>query len=300
MGPTASGKTDLALALCDSLPCDIISVDSALIYRGMDIGTAKPDKAILQRYPHRLVDICDPIATYSVADFCEDAKKEIMLSLHANRIPLLVGGSMLYFRGLTQGLSTLPSSDPFIRSKIREQAELLGWPAMHARLAMCDPESAGRLHPNDAQRIGRALEVFEMMGRSMSEYWRISIEASTFSSLCIGLFPDDRQWLHQRIEQRFHHMIAEGFIGEVETLYHRGDCHLDLPSMRCVGYRQVWQYLAGVLSHEQMVQQGIVATRQLAKRQLTWLRSWPELQRCDPRDPQLFTKIFSLISQRSA
>lgn len=287
MGPTASGKTDLAIQLADQLPVDLISVDSALIYRGMDIGTAKPDADTLSRYPHALVDILDPSQSYSAAEFRNDALRCIEQSHAQGRLPLLVGGTMMYFNALLKGLADLPVSDPQLRAELEARVATEGIEQLHAQLQRVDPESAQRLHPTDTQRVQRALEVYLLTGRSLSEHWQAqAVSALPYRVLCLGLMPDDRTWLHQRIAQRFQLMLEAGFETEVMSLYQRGDLHEGLPSIRCVGYRQMWQYLEGQLSYEQMCDKAIVATRQLAKRQYTWLRSWPDLHRLsqDKRD----------------
>lgn len=275
MGPTASGKTDLAVELCGRLPCDIVSVDSALVYRGMDIGTAKPEPRLLAEAPHRLIDICDPNEVYSAARFCEDAAREMAEIAAAGRVPLLVGGTMLYFRALQQGLSRLPGADPVIRARLDEKASAEGWSALHRLLAEVDPATAGRIHPNDPQRIQRALEVYEIAGRPMSQLLREKREPPTleYRFLKLAPTPESRPALHQRIERRFLRMLALGFEDEVRALWARGDLTRDMPSMRCVGYRQMLNYLCDEYSFDEMIRRGIAATRQLAKRQLTWLRS---------------------------
>jgi tRNA dimethylallyltransferase len=275
MGPTASGKTDLAVELIERLPCDIVSVDSAMVYRGMDIGTAKPDAATLARAPHRLIDCCDPADAYSAARFRDDALREMADIAVAGRIPLLVGGTMLYFRALQQGLSPLPSADAAIRRRLAEEARRLGWEAMHRRLAQVDSQAAAQIHPNDPQRIQRALEVFELTGRPLTELQRAGagLPALPYRLLKLVRAPASRAVLHERIERRFQAMLAAGFEAEVRGLLARGDLTPDLPSMRCVGYRQVSKYLAGEYKYPVMVQRGIIATRQLAKRQWTWLRA---------------------------
>lgn len=272
MGPTASGKTGLAVELVQRLPMDIISVDSAMVYRGMDIGTAKPGRETLERAPHRLIDFLDPAQSYSAARFAEDARREIEAIHTRGRIPLLVGGTMLYFSALYRGLSDLPNADAGVRSALDQEAVEKGWPALHARLAEKDPETAQRIHPNDAQRIQRALEVIELTGRGLSEH---DAPASDFPWPCLRMVvcPQERKLLHRQIEQRFQAMMAQGFLEEVQTLHQRPELNPDLPSMRCVGYRQLWQYLDGAWSLEEAIQRGIAASRQLAKRQLTWLRS---------------------------
>jgi len=281
MGPTASGKTDLAMALCDVLPCEIISVDSALIYRGMDIGTGKPSAAELIRYPHHLVNFLDPVQAYSAANFRDDAIRQMSDISARGRIPLLVGGTMMYFRLLLAGMSELPAADAMVRAEIEAIAQQHGWAHVHGLLAQVDAESAVRINPNDPQRLQRALEVYRLTGVSMSE-WRRREQAREsvvlpWRVIQLGLLPRNRAWLHQRIAQRFHLMLAQGFEDEVRQLCARGDLHLELPSMRSVGYRQMWQYIDGIYDYEQMVAAAIAATRQLAKRQLTWLRGWPQL-----------------------
>lgn len=276
MGPTASGKTALAMALYDQYPIDIISVDSALIYRGMDIGTAKPTPSELIAYPHRLIDICDPAESYSAANFCHDALFEIEQSLAKGRIPLLVGGTMLYFKALLDGLSPLPPADPDIRKQIEAKALQEGWQAIHQQLSEVDPVSAARIHPNDPQRLNRALEVYLISGKSMTELTQVAGEKLPYQVLQFAIAPKERTVLHQRIEQRFHTMIALGFENEVKKLMDRGNLHPNLPSIRCVGYRQMWEYLVGDINHDEMVFKGVCATRQLAKRQMTWLRGWSD------------------------
>jgi tRNA dimethylallyltransferase len=275
MGPTASGKTDLAVELVARLPCDIVSVDSAMVYRGMDIGTAKPDAATLARAPHRLIDCCDPSDAYSAARFREDALGEMAAISNKGRIPLLVGGTMLYFRALRLGLSPLPGADPETRRRIEAEAAALGWDALHRRLAEIDPQAAARIHPSDPQRIGRALEVFELTGRPLTELQRqgAGLNPLPYRLLKLVRAPADRATLHERIGRRFHAMLEAGLEAEVRALLARGDLTPDLPSMRCVGYRQVLKYLSGEYSYRTMVERGIIATRQLAKRQWTWLRS---------------------------
>ena len=277
MGPTASGKTALATELYKTLPVEIISVDSALIYKGMDIGTAKPTPAELTQTPHRLIDILDPSQSYSAADFRRDALAEMADIVARGRIPLLVGGTMLYFKALLEGLSPLPSADPKIRAKIDELAHEKAWQAVHERFPEIDAPSAERIHPNDPQRLIRALEVYEISGKSMTELVRVSGEGLPYNVVQFAIAPEKREILHQRIEQRFHLMMDQGFEQEARKLYDRGDLHADLPSMRCVGYRQMWAYFAGETDREEMVYRGICATRQLAKRQITWLRGWSDV-----------------------
>jgi len=283
-GPTAAGKTQLALDLCERFErgyrdwrgAEIVSVDSAQIYVGMDIGTAKPDAEILARIPHHLIDILDPATAYSAAQFAQDARAAIDSIRERGRIPLLVGGTMLYFRALFEGLSALPSADADARARIAARAQALGWPVLHAQLALLDPETALRLHPNDSQRIGRALEVIELTGAPLAQsYARRDALVPLGRTLRFVVSPDSRQVLHERIESRFNIMIEKGFIDEVRALRARGDLHLDLPSMRAVGYRQIWNYLAGEASLDQAILNAIAATRRYAKRQLTWLRSDP-------------------------
>ncbi|VVE44566.1 tRNA delta(2)-isopentenylpyrophosphate transferase [Pandoraea iniqua] len=280
LGPTASGKTAAALALAQDTPIEIISVDSALVYREMDIGTAKPSAAELAAVPHHLIDIIDPRDAYSAAQFRNDTLRLVDEITARGRRPLLVGGTMLYYKALTQGLSPLPSADADVRARLDEEAARDGWPAMHARLAAVDPITAARLAPNDSQRVQRALEIFELSGKPMSQWLaeqaQAPAEASPHTFIPVALEPSDRAVLHTRIAERFRLMLAAGFIEEVERLRARGDLDPGLPSMRCVGYRQVWEYLDGETDYDTMRDKGIFATRQLCKRQLTWLRSMPE------------------------
>ncbi len=284
MGPTASGKTDLAIRLRQQLPVELISVDSALIYRGMDIGTAKPDADELAQAPHRLLDIRDPSQSYSAADFREDALKEMADIVKAGRIPLLVGGTMLYYKALLEGLSPLPAADPDIRAEIEQQARERGWLSLHEELQRIDPVSATRIHPNDPQRLSRALEVFRISGKTLTELTQTQGETLPYQVHQFAITPKDRAILHQRIEQRFDNMIKAGFEQEVRALYERGDLHPDLPSVRCVGYRQMWDYFDGNCTLDEAIYRGICATRQLAKRQITWLRSWKDLTWLDSSD----------------
>lgn len=274
MGPTASGKTDLAIALRESLPVEVISVDSALIYKGMDIGTAKPSLEELAKAPHRLIDMLDPAESYSAMNFRADALKEMAEITASGRIPLLVGGTMLYYKALIEGLSPLPSANSEVRAKIEQKAAEFGWGALHQDLMVIDPVSANRINPNDSQRINRALEVFYITGKTMTELTAQQGESLPYDVLQFAIAPEDRTVLHQRIEQRFHKMIALGFEQEVRKLFERGDLNIDLPSIRCVGYRQMWEYLQGDISLDEAIFKGICATRQLAKRQITWLRGW--------------------------
>lgn len=274
MGPTASGKTDLAIQLRQHLPVEVISVDSALIYKGMDIGTAKPSKEELALVPHRLIDILDPAESYSAMNFRDDALREMANISAQGKIPLLVGGTMLYYKALIEGLSPLPSADEKIRAEIEQKAAEQGWAALHQELAKIDPISAARINPNDSQRINRALEVFYITGKSLTELTEQKGEALPYQVMQFAIAPEDRHVLHDRIEQRFHKMIKLGFQEEVEKLYARDDLNINLPSIRCVGYRQMWEHLQGDYDHDEMVFRGICATRQLAKRQITWLRGW--------------------------
>lgn len=278
MGPTASGKTDLAIYLTEHFPVDIISVDSAMVYRGLNIGSAKPSAEELAKAPHRLIDVVDPLDVYSAAQFRNDALAEMAEITKAGRIPLLVGGTMLYFRALLNGLSELPAADEAIRQKLEQQAEELGWEKMHQRLAEVDAEAAARIHPNDPQRISRALEVYEVTGTAMSQLQKEQkAEPLPYQTLKLALMPSDRAVLHQRIEKRFKQMLENGLIDEVKALQARGDLNEDLPAIRAVGYRQVWDYLTGRMVYNEMEERGVIATRQLAKRQFTWLRSEKDL-----------------------
>ncbi|WP_254413561.1 tRNA (adenosine(37)-N6)-dimethylallyltransferase MiaA [Vibrio furnissii] len=277
MGPTASGKTDLAIRLRQKFPVEIISVDSALIYKGMDIGTAKPDQHELALAPHRLIDILDPSEAYSAADFRRDALREMNDIVAQGRIPLLVGGTMLYYKALLEGLSPLPAADPEIRQQIEHEAEQHGWLALHDQLRQIDPVSAERIHPNDPQRLSRALEVYRISGKTLTELTQTKGEALPFRVKQFAIAPKERAELHRRIELRFEKMVEAGFEEEVKALYARKDLHPDLPSIRCVGYRQMWDYLDGNGRLEDAIFRGICATRQLAKRQITWLRSWDDL-----------------------
>lgn len=274
MGPTASGKSALAMELVRRLPCDIISVDSALVYRGMDIGTAKPTSDELTEAPHRLIDLRDPLQSYSAADFCQDALQEMAAITAQGRIPLLVGGTMLYFKALLEGLSPLPEADPQVRATIETQAAESGWGALHAELCRIDPVAGARIHPNDPQRLSRALEVFRITGKTLTELTQQQGPGLPYQTLQYAIAPLEREILRQRIAERFDAMLALGFETEVRNLMARGDLHPELPSMRCVGYRQMWDYLSGVLDYAEMRYRGIVATNQLAKRQMTWLRGW--------------------------
>ena len=279
LGPTASGKTELACEIARHLPVDLISVDSAMIYRGMDIGTATPTPAELGRFPHALVNILDPAETFSAADFVERADDLVRATLASGRVPLLVGGTMLYFRAFRDGLAELPAADPEIRDAITAEAAERGWQALHDELARVDPVAAAGIHPNNPQRLQRALEVWRASGEPISRFWSRQQASGVLARLGVtpvevALRVDDRQRLHERIETRFHSMLDAGLVDEVADLRARGDLTPQLPSMRAVGYRQVWSYLDGDLAREQMVERAVAASRQLAKRQLTWLRGW--------------------------
>ena len=293
MGPTASGKTEVAVSLRERFPFEIVSVDSALVYRGMDIGTAKPDADTLRRAPHRLIDIRDPEDPYSAGDFVRDARREINDILAAGRLPLLVGGTMMYFRSLIGGIAKLPDADPEIRAAIDRDAEKSGWPAQHERLRAVDPVAAARIEPNDRQRIQRALEVYLASGRPLSE-WQSARDDATASGLDFVKFslePATRQILHERIELRLNIMLNNGFLEEVKALYERPDLSADHPSMRSVGYRQLWEHLAGKTSFEEAGKRALYATRQLAKRQVTWLRSEQDINRFDPLEADVIDAI---------
>ena len=300
MGPTASGKTALAIELLEHGPFEIISVDSALIYKGMDIGTAKPDPETLARAPHRLISFLDPAESYSAGDFREDALREMADITAAGRIPLLVGGTMLYFRILKEGMADLPPADEAVRAGIEATAKAHGWPEVHRQLARVDPETAARLHPTDPQRIERALEVYRVTGKPLSQWHREQGAADLPYRLCeIAICPADRKVLHERIARRFHQMLEQGFREEVEALYLRGDLHPGLPAIRAVGYRQMWDCLAGKLSYDEMIERGIIATRQLAKRQITWLRGWQSLNWLDSEDPKILEKALKILTGHS-
>ena len=276
MGPTASGKTSLACELVAQMPCEIISVDSAMIYRGMDIGTAKPDAQTLADAPHHLIDIIDPIDSYSAAQFCEDASQLCHAIIRRGNIPLLVGGTMMYFHALQQGLSTLPEANSVVREQLMHQAQAHGWDFMHHRLATIDAVSAARIHPHDTQRIQRALEVYELTGKPLSVCLDEAITPPAFQFTNIILHPSDRAWLHARIGERFEQMLTEGLVAEVEHLLKQWDLTSEHPALRCVGYRQAFEYLQKTYDYDTLRSKGCAATRQLAKRQLTWLRHWPD------------------------
>jgi len=274
MGPTAAGKTDTAVALAESFDVELISVDSALVYRGLCIGAAQPD------YPHHLIDIRDPADVYTAANFVEDTLSCIADARSRGRRAVLVGGTMMYYRALIEGLSDMPSSDQVIRAEIELEASQVGWPEIHRALSVVDPDAAKSLHPNHSQRISRALEVFRQTGTPMSQ-WQCANTQEGRDAICLALAPEDRATLHARIETRFDRMLEAGFVEEVETLFDRGDLHTDLPAIRAVGYRQIWSHLSGEYSLVDARNNGIVATRQLAKRQITWLRGWSGLHWID-------------------
>lgn len=299
LGPTCSGKTELALSLAACFPFEIISVDSAMVYRGMDIGTSKPEPDVLSQFPHHIVNICEPDDAYSVGRFCQDAHKAVLSILKKQRIPLLVGGTMLYFKALTQGLSDLPCSDPAIRAKLQMLEREHGSLYLHKRLLEIDPMAAQRIHPHDQQRLQRALEVYEATGQSLTECLKSGQEIiPVFANmLSLALLPSDRNRLHQNIKTRFLHMLESGLLDEVQTLRKNPSLTSDMPSMRAVGYRQVWQYLDGQIDTETMQDQAIVATRQLAKRQMTWLRYWPKAMVFESMDPQLFQRVQDAIKR---
>lgn len=298
VGPTASGKTAAALALAQSLEpqggAEIISVDSALVYRGMDIGTAKPSREELAAVPHHLIDTLDPLHSYSAAQFAKEASRLIQDIRARGKTPLLVGGTMLYIKALLEGLNDIPTANPEIRARIHQQAEQLGWPALHAQLAQVDPQTAARLAPGDSQRIGRALEVWTATGQTLTSFHQSAkAQAPDWHIPIISLEPQDRAWLHQRIALRFEQMMAAGFMDEVQALRARGDLNPDLPSMRCVGYRQAWEGLDGGWREAEILERGIFATRQLAKRQITWLRSMPDRLVVAADAPNAMEKVLS-------
>ena len=298
MGPTAAGKTDLAVQLVQQHSCEIISVDSALIYRSMDIGSAKPDAATLGLAPHHLLDIRDPSEAYSVAEFCADALALMADITARGNIPLLAGGTMMYYKALMDGLADLPESDATIRQQLEADVLAQGLPALHARLAQVDPASAKRLHETDSQRVLRAMEVYLITGETLSSHWaRQQAYRLPYDVTTIGLWPPERALLHKRIALRFQMMLEQGFEQEVVALRGRGDLDLSMPAMRCVGYRQMWQYLDGDYDYDTMIHKGVVATRQLAKRQLTWLRSWPTLQYFDSLDDKLAFTVSQLFDR---
>jgi tRNA dimethylallyltransferase len=278
MGPTGAGKTPLAVELVKQLPCEIISVDSAMVYRGMDIGTAKPSSDILRLAPHRLINLLDPKEHYSAGQFHLDALREIGDIIAQKKIPLLVGGTMMYFRTLQAGIAPLPRRDEKLRQALQERARQEGWEALHQALSVIDPEAGNRIHPHDSQRIQRALEVFMLTGKTISDWQQDTNPLVDYDIINIAIAPAERASLHDRIGLRFEQMLEQGFLEEVCRLYGRGDLDSDLPSLRSVGYRQMWDYLSGALSYDEMREKALAATRQLAKRQLSWLRSWPNLK----------------------
>lgn len=301
MGPTAAGKTDTAIALHERLGHELISVDSTMVYRGMDIGSAKPSAAELTRAPHRLIDIRDPAEPYSAADFRQDALSHMRQISATGNVPLLVGGTMLYYKHLMEGVANLPSADAAIRQRLEAQWASQGLASLHETLASVDAASAQRIHPNDPQRLMRALEVYYASGRPMSELWaEQQPETFPWRVLSVAVAPSDRSLLHRRIEQRFKLMLAQGLINEVAALKKRNDLHLGLPAMKSVGYRQVWEYLEGGYDYTTLVERGVIATRQLAKRQLTWLRSWPELTWVDSQRPDALDKVLKFVRESSA
>lgn len=299
MGPTASGKTELAVSLCKRFPCDIISVDSALVYRGMDIGTAKPDAQTLKRAPHRLVDIRDPEESYSAGEFVRDARREMDEIFARRRIPLLVGGTMMYFRALTEGIAELPMADEKIRREIDAVAEQSGWPAVHAELKAVDAAAAERINPNDSQRIQRALEVYKASGRSLTEWQRATgAPAEEIAYIKIALNIEPRRLLHERIALRLDQMVDSGFVDELRRLRERPGVTRDSPAMRCVGYRQFWSYLENECSLDEARDRALFATRQLAKRQLTWLRSEQSVFTVNPLEVGAIDTISKHLAER--
>jgi tRNA dimethylallyltransferase len=300
MGPTASGKTELAIWLADRLPVEIVSVDSAMVYRGLDIGTAKPAAEVLRRYPHRLINLCDPSEPYSAGRFVQDARREITAIAAAGRIPLLVGGTGLYFRALFRGLAPLPAASPELRRKLADEAARIGWPDLHRRLRQLDPAAAARIQPGDSQRIQRALEVCMLTGRRISDlqcHGDAPVGPGLTGAVRIIIEPAARGELAQRIEQRFRGMLERGLLDEIGGLYRRGDLGPHLPAMRLVGYRQGWRYLAGDLGYEEMVERAVIATRQLAKRQRTWLRSEQDARHFDSEAADLGGKILKFLRE---
>ncbi len=296
MGPTASGKTDLAIELCGHLPLEIVSVDSAMVYKGLDIGTAKPSADVLASHPHSLIDICDPAESYSAGDFRRDALREIARIRSKGKIPLLTGGTGLYFRSLENGIADLPAANPEIREALLEQAAQLGWAGMHEKLQKIDTQAAARIHPNDPQRIQRALEVHAISGRTLTSFFADPNTSALQAHLCkIIIAPLERSQLHERIRSRFLKMMELGLLEEVKQLHRRADLSAELPSMKTVGYRQAWQYLEGTISEEEMLEKAIVATRQLAKRQLTWLRSEQDSQWFDCFETGFRTKVLRFL-----
>jgi len=304
MGPTATGKTDLAIQIYNELPSDLISVDSALVYRGMDIGTAKPDTDTLGKTPHQLIDIIDPAEVYSAGQFRDDALKLIQQSTIKQRTPILVGGTMLYFNSLQKGMANMPEIENSVKQAIELEAKTNGILAMHERLKSIDPVSAERIHPNDPQRVKRALELYDSTGKTLTEFWQEQEKNQQdfhfpYRRIKIALMPADRVELRQRISQRFDLMLKQGFVEEVETLYNRGDLHAEMPSIRAVGYRQVWAYLAGEYGYDEMREKAVIATAQLAKRQMTWLRKETDCNFIEPitlNTPKVLKNLKFLLS----
>ena len=295
-GPTASGKTDLAIDLSDRLPIEIVSVDSVMVYRGLNIGSAKPDQKILNNYPHHLIDICDPSVNYSLGDFYEDANEAIKFIHSKERIPMLVGGTMMYFNTLTKGLSDLPSSDQAIRKKLEDEADEIGWPELHKRLSKIDPVSGEKIEANDKQRIQRALEVYELSGKPLSSFFSDNRKKSDYEFFNISLFPDDREILYKRIEDRFDQMLDHGLVDEVRALLNRPELTSSHNSMKSIGYKEICAHIEGKQTLIEAKEKSILATRRLAKRQLTWLRSLDDSQKINTFDNDLNKKLYNLIS----
>lgn len=297
LGPTASGKTALSLELAERFPCEIISVDSGMIYRGMDIGTAKPSLDERAGVPHHFIDIIDPPESFSAAAFCQQTNCLIEAIYHRGKLPLLVGGTMMYYRALQQGLAELPQADAAVRASLLEKVASIGLEGLYRELAVVDPHYAAQIHPHDSQRIQRALEVFYLTGKPLSDFVLRTPSSMHYNFINIGLFPQNRQWLHQRIAQRWTVMLAQNFLDEVTQLLKTWHLTLSMPALRCVGYRQAHAYLTGNISYVDFVEQGLAATRQLAKRQLTWLRTWPEIQYIDCEKLTEFTKVIAIIEK---
>ena len=297
MGPTAAGKTALAVHLAERLPVEIVSVDSGQVYRGMDIGTAKPPPDVLARAPHRLIDLLDPAESYSAGCFRRDALAAVRDIHAAGRTPLLAGGTMLYFRALERGLAELPAADPALRAELDGEAARRGWSALHADLTHADPDAAARIHPNDAQRIQRALEVYRLTGRPLSELQRRTSSPEGLRFIKLAVAPASRAVLRQRIAQRYTAMLGRGFIAEVERLHARGDLHGGMPSMRAVGYRQLWEFIEGRRPRDEAIARGLVATQKLARRQMTWLRAQADLHWHDTLEPDLNTHILNGVER---
>ena len=301
MGPTGAGKTDLAMRLADRWPVEIVSVDSAMVYRGLDIGTGKPDAAELQRYPHHLVDILDPSQAYSAGQFVRDAQRLIAEIHGKGKLPLLVGGTMLYFRALRRGLAEMPVADPAIRAAINAEAASQGWPELHAQLARIDPQAAARIQPNDAQRIQRALEVFRITGSSLSDlHAAMKPAVADVNFVTTAWVPAVRERLYESIDRRFRRMMERGLLGEVERLFRRSDLHADLPALRSVGYRQLWEHLAGAVDLDTAVMNAIYATRHLARRQLVWLRAETDVRIFDPLESAASAQMEQLVAAHAS